>query len=122
MPAIAFSHLMCGFLNRAVPLHTVTLGVVGGVIGGFIRGLVMVGLLISANEIVLPGLTAKRRDVERTPEMSVSGQEKAIGNFFFFNVMGLSERQKSGRIVDRFLNWENQNSARQKRQNSSPPS
>ena len=24
MPAIAFRHLMCGFLNRAVPLHTVT--------------------------------------------------------------------------------------------------
>ena len=24
MPAIAFSHLMCGFLNRAVPLRTVT--------------------------------------------------------------------------------------------------
>ena len=59
------------------------LGVVGGVIGG-VRGLVMVGLLISANEIVLPGLTAKCRDVERTPEMSVSGQEKTIGNFFFF--------------------------------------
>ena len=27
VPAIAFSHLMCGFLNRAVPLHTVTAGV-----------------------------------------------------------------------------------------------
>ena len=24
MPAIAFRHLICGFLNRAVPLHTVT--------------------------------------------------------------------------------------------------
>ena len=55
----------------------------GGVVGG-VRGLVMVGLLISANEIVLPDLTAKRRDVERTPEMSVSCQEKTIGNFFFF--------------------------------------
>ena len=43
----------------------------------------MIGLLILANKIVLPGLTAKRRDVERTPEMSVSGQEKTISNFFF---------------------------------------
>ena len=24
IPAIAFSHLMCGFLNRAMPLHIVT--------------------------------------------------------------------------------------------------
>ena len=33
IPAIASSHLMCGFLNRAVPLHIVTCTLQGGLNG-----------------------------------------------------------------------------------------
>ena len=54
------------------------LRVVGGVVGG-IRGLIIIRLLILTNEIVLPGLTAKHQ------EISVSGQEKTISNFFLSN-------------------------------------